>query len=988
MKHSPFEFFRRNQRVGMVILTVMAMFAFVFLDQTFRGVGGSGGQPAQVAVKVKGGNLTYDHLARLVAQRMTANRFIEAVARAIIEDFPKDQGAQLLARNVMGQQFGRDFPGDSESQNGLETSVMWGHVMRLEAHRLGLAVNDTMVVSYITQMSAHRLSAERFQEILKASDLKEKHVYDAFREEILAKMALNVLFPRVNQTPEQYWEFFKRMKVHQNLEIAALPVSEFTKSLNEPTARELETLFNANKQRYGNDAPDYWKPGFRQPTKVRMQYLTTSYEKVEKRVEEGKDKYVKPVTEKEVVEYYESKKDPLYVEEDLSESKTGAGKKETDPLSPVVAPEKGATPEGAKPKTATPDEKPESKPTDPPASKPADKPATDKPSTDKPSTDKPAPAADKSATDTPAAKPDAKPEVKPEAKPEAKPADQPASKPADKPAEAKPADSADKKPCGDDPVATEAAAETKKEEVKSAAAGTADAKTEEAKPAADKPTADKPAAEKPADPAVKAEAAPKAETKTTTDAKPAADKPAADKPAADKPATDKPAADKPAAAKAGETPTDAAAPDAKPTQDDATKPKDGAAKGKGDAKADFKPTKFKPLTAVLKEEIREALQKERTNEAMKLLGEDAKRQLDDYQIKFSYGPSISGHDVFIDFNEDGAPNDDEPAVQSKTKLTADDVSKLPQDLLNELNAKLFEMTEAAMKQVGAGLGMEYKATGLISPRDLEADLSLSKIADIENKGFQAHDSGRIQQELFGSENKFHARVGVDPETNLYVYWKVEHIKEHIAKFTDPGIKEEVTATWKLLQAYPLAQKRAEELVKLADGKKTLNDAFKGATVLGDKDSLPLEVHETGDFSWMTGGVPSPNMMQATPPKLSHVNWADDADQEFMEAACEDIEVGKVGYAPDRDHAVVYVIRVVNREGEKGQDMAMLREKFMKEPLFESFPAGMDPMFRQFYSPPPYAQMAFAENGRLYYDWLESLRQQFQISWTDEMRNER
>lgn len=952
MKHSPFAFFRKHQRVGMVILTVMAMFAFVFLDQTFRGMGGSGAHANQVAVKIKGGNLTYDKIAQLISERVAANRFIEAVARAIIEDYPKDQSAQLIARGVMQQQFGRDFPGDSETEQGLQTSVMWGHVMRLEAKRLGLVVDDRMVESYITRMSAHRLSADRFQEILKTIGLKEKHLFDAFREEILAKMATNALFPRISQTPEQYWEFYKRLKVEQNLEIAALPVSEFSKTLGKPSDRELETLFNANKTRFSNDAPDYWKPGFRQPTRVRVQYLTTTYDQVESRVNAGKDKYVKAVTDKDVADYYEQKKDPLFVEVEFDEPKDDSVKKETDPLNPSIAPEKPekpALPEGAKPKDDAAGDKQESKPANPPASKPAEKPAGDKPaepSTEKPTTEKPA--SDKPAADQPGTKPESKPETKPE------------EKPTEKPAEAKPADAADKKPCGEEPDAEKPAEKS------------ADAKSEEVKPAAEK------AAEaKPTEPAT---TEPKAKEEVKAEAKPAD---------AAKPAGDKPAETKPAAAKTEETKPEAATPAAAKSKTDDAKPKDGATKDdatKKDAKPDFKPPKFKPLADV-KDRIREDLEKARTLDALKAVGEDAKRQLEEFQIRFAYGPTIQGKLVFIDFNENDKVDEDEPSAETAKKLTADDVNKLPPEIQDELNTKLFEASAVEMKKIGDRLGLEYKSTELISPRDLEADPKLGKIADVNSNDFQAHDSGKIRQELFGTESKFHVKVGLDPETNLYVYWKVEHVKEHIAKFSDPGIKEEVTATWKMLEAYPLAQKRAEALVKEAEGKKNLYDAFKGATVSGDKEGLALEVHETGDFSWMSGGVPSPNMMQGSQAKLSEVNWAKDIDDEFMQVACEDLKVGDVGYAPNRDHSVVFVIRVVNRTVGKGAgDLAQLREKFMKEQLFESFPAGMDPMFRQFYAPPPYAQMAFAENSRLYFDWLESLKRQYQITWTDDLRN--
>ena len=84
MKHSPFAFFRKYQRVGMVALTVMAMFSFVFLDSlTGRGGGGGSAPAAQPAVKINGGSLTASQLSELRMKRGAINDFIARMLVAV-----------------------------------------------------------------------------------------------------------------------------------------------------------------------------------------------------------------------------------------------------------------------------------------------------------------------------------------------------------------------------------------------------------------------------------------------------------------------------------------------------------------------------------------------------------------------------------------------------------------------------------------------------------------------------------------------------------------------------------------------------------------------------------------------------------------------------------------------------------------------------------------------------------------------------------------
>ena len=880
MKHSPFAFFRKYQRVGMVALTVMAMFSFVFLDSlTGRGGGGGSSQADQIAVKIRGGDLTASQLSEMRVKRSAINDFIVRLLVAVHSADQKDkqQNDQQLNQRVRMNQFGIEWPGEPESDHNL----VWGHLMRREAKRLGQVVTDPMVTSHITRMTENKLTPEQFRDALASTGMREKQVYDLLRDELLARNAWMITRPMIDHTPEQYWEYYRRIKVSQNLEVAALPVSEFAKLITDPGDAVLTPFFNAHRQRFAGQGPDYSTPGFRQPYKVRVQYLTANYDDVEKTIP--------TVTDKDVTEYYEKNKSSLYVAIEKPEAPVG----ENDPLNPELAPENPAAP--ALPENAAPDVEAPAKSTDSPAEKkPQEKdPAPEKPAAEKPAEEKPA--AEKPAEEKPAE----------EKKSEEKPA----------------AEGKSEKSCEDEPAA-----------VKNA--------TAEEKPKTDKPAATKSADPKPAEPKAAAEqpAAKPVTPQPAADEKPAADKPEAEKTSGDKPATDAPDLEQPKAV----------------------------------------PVKYQPLNDELKDNIREELLRQRTQEALKKASTEALQILDDRKLRFNMPVSVLDQKAYIDFDEDGELDKDEPFVDSQTKLDPDASDKIPPEITTELKLKVIGIAANDMKSVGQKWGMKYSATELVSAKEIDEMPGLGKVIDEGDNPFQPGGAGRILNVLFGKEQLFSAEMGKDSETqDVFVYWKTEQVKSHVPTFTDPGIRSLVLSAWKLQQAYPAATKRATELVKLAANKQKLEVAMKGQNVTPDKSGLPVLVHETADFSWMTPATPSPNMWETQPPSLSSIAFVENADEEFMHVACDELGIGESGFAPNRDHSIVYVIRVINREPKPGEETTRLRETFMKERLFGIIPGVI---------PSAYSHIASQDDVKLAYDWMEGLKLKYHVSFTDEEKN--
>jgi hypothetical protein len=450
---SPFAIFRKNQRLGMALLTIMAMFAFVFLGNAGPRSGVGRGGAADVVVHTNAGNVDQILLQDMIRSRNVCNMFMQRAVGAAFAGNERELGKRLAAANF----------GPATRQN-----MVFSYLLRQEAHRLGIVVSDHAIEAFIDRITeGGKFSSSAFNEILAENHWNSRELYDALRGELEANMAFRIESPREPQTPDQYWDFYRQLKITANVQVAAVPVKEFLSKVPDPSEKELKEYFEANKNRWPGMPPDF-KPGFKQPRRVELQYLTASYEAVEQLVPE--------VTDKDVEAYYEEHKDALFLEPITP--KRGS---ENGPIEPEFAPEN-----------------PEAAPKEGDSEKPADKPADEKPAD-----------ADKKPAEPKDQKPEAAPKDEPvpgEKQPEKKAEDEPkgARRQVLKSTELLAyADDAEKAAKAQEPQPTATDADPAK--TKPAAAETTDKPADDKPEAAEKPTEAKPADkdEKPAEGAEK-----------------------------------------------------------------------------------------------------------------------------------------------------------------------------------------------------------------------------------------------------------------------------------------------------------------------------------------------------------------------------------------------------------------------------------------------------------------------------------------------------
>ncbi|MDA0832467.1 MAG: hypothetical protein O2955_01280 [Planctomycetota bacterium] len=318
----------------MVVSTGLAMFSFIFLDSLQQsnqsspviigilfggfgmwilglirgkwleyaliGVVGGGvagfmltfaSQPAP-RVTTSVGDFSDEDLNELIVQRRIANQFLEMA-------FYESRKADELNTSQMprGALFAYGRP--------LEEDVVLGYILTQEAKQMGLTISDEAIERFINQVTTNQLSKVKFDKVVRQEmRLSSIDLFNILREQLLARQALEMTAPQALQTPEQYWEYYQRFKVTQELELTAVPVSAFIDSVAEPKDQELIAFFEANKSVFPNQTSN-GAPGFRQPRKISLAYVEARPQPLEAEVDE--------VTDKEVEEYYNTNKE-LYRE--------------------------------------------------------------------------------------------------------------------------------------------------------------------------------------------------------------------------------------------------------------------------------------------------------------------------------------------------------------------------------------------------------------------------------------------------------------------------------------------------------------------------------------------------------------------------------------------------------------------------------------------------------------------------------------------------
>lgn len=495
---SPFSIFRRQEKKLLAVLAIMAMFAFTFVGfagmsvQALLQLFGSGAPNpgAEVIAQTNWGDITQAEAAELQHRRAVANRFVYA--------------AGLQAQNPM---LGPDYFGPAT-----EEDVINAMLIRRHARGLGMRIGDAAVSRFIDEVTRNPrtgeqgLTSKAFNDICKSMGISDRALYDMLGDELMVSQMVQAVrggsYMRggvAMMTPAQLWENYQKLNTSITLEIAAVPVSDFTAQVPDPSEDTLRSFFDAHKDELPD--PSSPEPGFKQPRRIQVEYLMANFdrflegtqiseEQVRQYYEENKEKYRLP--DNSPAEGNPSDADKKPTGEATNDSagaatdteKPGAASKETSETpaadtpqaEPKKAPESTNPPaEGETGKSASPAQEPSDKqqaaekqesesPND--AEDVANQDSIDQQTGDEPAA-KPEPAADEEPS--PAASDSAKDSTTPASTPETpdqsktpdagKPAQESPAAPTEKPETATPSDAeaagTAKAPSGEEPVASD-----------------------------------------------------------------------------------------------------------------------------------------------------------------------------------------------------------------------------------------------------------------------------------------------------------------------------------------------------------------------------------------------------------------------------------------------------------------------------------------------------------------------------------------------------
>jgi hypothetical protein len=321
-----FDVFRRNQRLALAALAIMAMIAFFILPPFLQmGDGFTGRDP--VVASWQGGAMHESDVERAVAMRGVVNRFL-AESAAIAGRDPSQIGL---------------LPDD-------ERSIVRTAVLAKEAAANGIVVGDDAINDFLGQWTNNLVRQEQFDQIIGRlrigpMGVSQHDLFEALRT-VIAARSMQMLFQSGMSAdpPGWRWDYFRRLEQSATVEAVPVVVESLAADVPAPAEQTLRNFF----EQYKDDLPVARSadPGFREPHRAKVQFLVAKREPFEAAA-------AKDVTDAQIAEYYEKNKIALFRAKPAAESATekpdGAGQ---------GGPASGEKPAAEKPAAATPETKP------------------------------------------------------------------------------------------------------------------------------------------------------------------------------------------------------------------------------------------------------------------------------------------------------------------------------------------------------------------------------------------------------------------------------------------------------------------------------------------------------------------------------------------------------------------------------------------------------------------------------------------------------
>ncbi len=308
---SPFYLFRKYQRAFIAIAAVIAMFIFVLADPLMTWLqqanGGSQRNAETEVATWEGGSLNLQQLESLAQRRYRISEFLTNLV-GIAAGMVEQEGGSPVPPTLP------DFRLQDTDPRSVQVGCVTTRVLANLAEESGISVSHEVINHYLKEWGLRRMGDAEIANLLSRAGLSDRALFSGLRELLMGNFYISSYSLATRGVmPEERWQDWKRINERIAIDAAILPADKFVAEVPEPTEAELQQFYELHKDRVPDipqlvlgarlSSPD---PGFREPRRVRLQYLLGS-------VDDWTQKTLDQVTDAEIADYYERNKRAQFV---------------------------------------------------------------------------------------------------------------------------------------------------------------------------------------------------------------------------------------------------------------------------------------------------------------------------------------------------------------------------------------------------------------------------------------------------------------------------------------------------------------------------------------------------------------------------------------------------------------------------------------------------------------------------------------------------
>ncbi|MCA9140130.1 MAG: hypothetical protein KDB00_25330 [Planctomycetales bacterium] len=300
---SPLELFRRNQKVTMTFLILLAMIAFVVLptvSQYMQSAGSAGSDP--VLAEFNGVSLSASRVNTFTQNHYQTVQFLRKLAAETLKrgGTPKIFTVDPTTNQIQSVGI-NEMPSDEMSIRTMQFAA--------EAQDEGFALDDTSLSAWLEEFTDGTMSDREIITMLRRESNNRMGQYQLF--DMLRKQLLSTLYARGSsvsvargrfplQSPLDHWKNFLKLNQKATINAYGVMVNDFIEQTDaNPSETEIVAVYEAGKNRYPSEQSP--EPGFRRRDTATFEYLLAD-------LQSFRDAEVAKLSEDEIRAEYEKRK--------------------------------------------------------------------------------------------------------------------------------------------------------------------------------------------------------------------------------------------------------------------------------------------------------------------------------------------------------------------------------------------------------------------------------------------------------------------------------------------------------------------------------------------------------------------------------------------------------------------------------------------------------------------------------------------------------